>query len=169
MLLPNNAAEREAWAGVASHLGAELNTLEACAQPSVVVAASVNAPGYLVGRSTPPTRRRLAPHGSKLRDPCSVCCARWPAQEASRASPAPAFVRPEWLQACQAQGVRADVARFKLLPFAGLLISVTGLKEQVERDNVSREVAAGGGKYTGDLVKACTHLIARTAEGKKHQ
>ncbi|KAF7547668.1 hypothetical protein G7Z17_g7570 [Cylindrodendrum hubeiense] len=46
-----------------------------------------------------------------------------------------------------------------------LLICLTGFGDQ--RDEIARKITAGGGLYTGDLTRKCTHLIVSKPEGKK--
>ncbi|GAO17060.1 uncharacterized protein UV8b_07836 [Ustilaginoidea virens] len=46
-----------------------------------------------------------------------------------------------------------------------LLICLTGFGEQ--RDDIAAKIVAHGGRYTGDLTRKCTHLIASKPEGKK--
>ncbi|KAG5979382.1 hypothetical protein E4U55_005236 [Claviceps digitariae] len=47
-----------------------------------------------------------------------------------------------------------------------LLICLTGFGEQ--RDDIASRIQANGGRYTGDLTRRCTHLIAGKPEGKKY-
>ncbi|KAL6399208.1 hypothetical protein AUP68_17752 [Ilyonectria robusta] len=46
-----------------------------------------------------------------------------------------------------------------------LLICLTGFGDQ--RDDIARKITEGGGLYTGDLTRRCTHLIVSKPEGKK--
>ncbi|KPM34320.1 hypothetical protein AK830_g12255 [Neonectria ditissima] len=46
-----------------------------------------------------------------------------------------------------------------------LLICLTGFGDQ--REAIAQKITAGGGLYTGDLTRRCTHLIVNKPEGKK--
>ncbi|KAH6603695.1 brct domain-containing [Trichoderma cornu-damae] len=47
-----------------------------------------------------------------------------------------------------------------------LLICLTGFDE--ERDEIAEVIMQNGGRYTGDLTRKCSHLIAKKPEGKKY-
>ncbi|KAK0663002.1 putative S-M checkpoint control protein rad4 [Cercophora samala] len=54
-------------------------------------------------------------------------------------------------------------------PRGQLLCCTTGIEDPAARQEIADLVEANGGRYTGDLVKDVTHLIAQRPEGKKYQ
>lgn len=81
----------------------------------------------------------------------------------------------EWLEAVReawVNGEEVDVAalemEYKLPPFYGLKICVTGFDDYQERLWISGTAEANGASYHGDLTKDVTHLIAAVPDGKKY-
>ncbi|KAI9876724.1 MAG: hypothetical protein M1830_005860 [Pleopsidium flavum] len=84
-------------------------------------------------------------------------------------------LRPEWVDAVRkswieggATDVEALEAQYTLPVFVGLRICVTGFEELDYRQQVLDLININGGDYRGDLTKDVTHLVAKTAEGKKY-
>jgi DNA replication regulator DPB11 len=85
-------------------------------------------------------------------------------------------LQPEWIEAVRdiwMKDVGIDLsaleAQYKLPTFAGLTICITGFDDLNFRAQLQQKIDEEGGKYTGDLTKHVTHLIAYKAEGKKYQ
>ncbi|KAK4650926.1 protein kinase activating protein dpb11 [Podospora pseudocomata] len=53
-------------------------------------------------------------------------------------------------------------------PRGQLLCCTTGIEDPAARQEIANLIEANGGRYTGDLVKDVTHLIAQKPEGKKY-
>lgn len=53
-------------------------------------------------------------------------------------------------------------------PRNSLICCLTGFDDQDERQRIIDKIKSHGGRYTGDLSKLVTHLIARRPEGKKY-
>ena len=53
-------------------------------------------------------------------------------------------------------------------PMSGCHVCVTGYSS-VDREHVHTMVKAGGGQWTPELYKACTHLIAKDTSGQKYK
>ncbi|KAK4178024.1 putative S-M checkpoint control protein rad4 [Triangularia setosa] len=54
-------------------------------------------------------------------------------------------------------------------PRGQLLCCTTGIEDPAARQEIADLIEANGGRYTADLVKDVTHLIAQRPEGKKYQ
>ena len=85
-------------------------------------------------------------------------------------------LRPEWIDAVREtwmndEGIDLNglEAQYKLPTFTGLTICITGFDDLSFRAQLQQKIDEQGGKYTGDLTKHVTHLIAFKAEGKKYQ
>lgn len=85
-------------------------------------------------------------------------------------------LRPEWIEAVRDTWMQdkdidfnALEVQYKLPTFAGLTICITGFDDLNFRAQLQQKIDEEGGKYSGDLTKHVTHLIAYRAEGKKHQ
>jgi DNA replication regulator DPB11 len=85
-------------------------------------------------------------------------------------------LRPEWIEVVRETWMRDDgidlnalEAQYKLPTFTGLIICITGFDDLSFRAQLQQKIDELGGKYTGDLTKHVTHLIAFKAEGKKYQ
>ncbi|ETN45091.1 uncharacterized protein HMPREF1541_09967 [Cyphellophora europaea CBS 101466] len=85
-------------------------------------------------------------------------------------------LKPEWVDAVRERWMEAkhiDLnalhAQYRMPTLAGLKICITGFDDLSFRAQLQKNVLENGGEYTGDLTKDVTHLIARSAEGKKYQ
>ena len=84
-------------------------------------------------------------------------------------------LRPEWIEAVRETWMSDDgidlnalEAQYKLPTFTGLTICITGFDDLSFRAQLQQKIDELGGKYTGDLTKHVTHLIAFKPEGKKY-
>jgi len=77
-------------------------------------------------------------------------------------------VSPEWVHSCWEKQKLVPHKDFLLPPFAGCVISVTGLSAST-RNEIQRLAKAYGGEYTPNLTKRCTHLISRVPQGIKYR
>ncbi|KAJ8762935.1 hypothetical protein K2173_023064 [Erythroxylum novogranatense] len=68
------------------------------------------------------------------------------------------IVTVNWLYQCWSEHRVVSQEPYKVLPFSGLVISVTGIPAD-ERKEVEKLIIQNGGKYSRDLYKSCTHLI----------
>jgi len=75
---------------------------------------------------------------------------------------------PEWIVECWNIKSLVAIDKFLLPPFAGCVISVTGLSA-TSRNEISRLVKAYGGEYTPNLTKKCTHLLSEAPTGLKYR
>lgn len=74
----------------------------------------------------------------------------------------------EWcLKAFETGGGAMDDAQ-EAGPRTSLICCLTGFDDQDERQRIIDKIKSHGGRYTGDLSKLVTHLIARRPEGKKY-
>eukprot|EP00029_Vermamoeba_vermiformis_P001345 TRINITY_DN1151_c0_g1_i1.p1 TRINITY_DN1151_c0_g1~~TRINITY_DN1151_c0_g1_i1.p1 ORF type:complete len:525 (+),score=77.46 TRINITY_DN1151_c0_g1_i1:27-1601(+) len=73
---------------------------------------------------------------------------------------------PAWVFKCWSTQTLMPMDDYKLAPFTGCVISVTGLS-LVTRQEVQRLISLNGGEYSPNLTKRCTHLIAKNASGLK--
>jgi topoisomerase (DNA) II binding protein 1 len=73
---------------------------------------------------------------------------------------------PAWVFKCWSTQNLMPMDDYKLAPFTGCVISVTGLS-LVTRQEVQRLISQNGGEYSPNLTKRCTHLIAKNASGLK--
>lgn len=85
-------------------------------------------------------------------------------------------LRPEWIEAVREaymadNGVDLNAleAEYRLPTFTGLTICITGFDDLALRAQLQQRIDEQGGKYTGDLTKHVTHLVAAKPEGKKYQ
>jgi len=67
-------------------------------------------------------------------------------------------VRPEWIEESWREKELQDPERFRLPPFAGCEICVSGL-EVAQREHVRQQTEQNGGRYCAALQQTCTHLI----------
>lgn len=84
---------------------------------------------------------------------------------------------PSWVESCWEEGLGGSAAarsatdpaflsRHGCPPFTGLVITVTGLDENV-RQRVKEACQAKGGNYSGELTKGvCTHLLVGSKTSK---
>eukprot|EP00873_Tetraselmis_striata_P003310 jgi/Tetstr1/423574/TSEL_014246.t1 len=68
------------------------------------------------------------------------------------------IVLPDWVQACKEAGRQVPFDGYRVGPFAGLKITVTGMTIP-ERAAVSELVTKGGGVSVPMLTRDCTHLV----------
>ena len=66
-------------------------------------------------------------------------------------------------------GVQLPYDQFRVPPLAGLKVCITGFTDQALRQNLPDDVNRGGGTYSADLFKDCTHLIAKAPTGPKYK
>ncbi|EME85483.1 uncharacterized protein MYCFIDRAFT_193779 [Pseudocercospora fijiensis CIRAD86] len=67
-----------------------------------------------------------------------------------------------------AEKLRGFEEQHKMPTFASLQICITGFEDPDFRKSIERDVETRGGKYSPDLVKSVTHLIAARPEGAKY-
>eukprot|EP01128_Nolandella_sp_AFSM9_P002584 TRINITY_DN12956_c0_g1_i1.p1 TRINITY_DN12956_c0_g1~~TRINITY_DN12956_c0_g1_i1.p1 ORF type:complete len:528 (+),score=77.29 TRINITY_DN12956_c0_g1_i1:72-1655(+) len=78
------------------------------------------------------------------------------------------IVKPSWLLECWKQEAMLPYEAHLLPPFAGLVISVTGLTPST-REEINRLARAYGAEYTPNLTKRCTHLLSNSPQGIKYR
>ncbi|KAF4372947.1 hypothetical protein G4B88_018112 [Cannabis sativa] len=76
------------------------------------------------------------------------------------------IVTVDWLYQCWNEHRIVPQESFRLLPFSGLNICVTGIPGD-ERKKMEKVIIQQGGKYSAELTKKCTHLIS--PEGDKYK
>ena len=77
-------------------------------------------------------------------------------------------VKTDWIHACWKEKKFVPYDKYRLGPFAGLVVCVSSLTPQ-ERQDVQMETEKGGGNYSADLSKKCTHLLTTDRTSKKYQ
>jgi len=77
-------------------------------------------------------------------------------------------LHPSWLHACWKARCFIDTPNFVLKPFSGCTISVTGLGTGM-RNMIQHLVNIYGGKFSPNLNRQCTHLIAHSPDGFKYK
>ncbi|XP_061372178.1 uncharacterized protein LOC133314681 isoform X2 [Gastrolobium bilobum] len=78
------------------------------------------------------------------------------------------IVTYEWLKQCSEEHRVVPQESYKVLPFSGLEICVTGIPADT-RGEMKELILQNGGKYSAELTKKCTHLISNAPEGAKHK
>ncbi|XP_010521303.1 PREDICTED: DNA topoisomerase 2-binding protein 1-A-like [Tarenaya hassleriana] len=73
-----------------------------------------------------------------------------------------------WLHQCWNEHRVVPQEPFRVPPFSGLTICVTRIPAD-ERKEIEKLISQNGGKYSAELTKSCTHLIADAAEGDKYK
>ncbi|XP_068648087.1 uncharacterized protein [Aristolochia californica] len=73
----------------------------------------------------------------------------------------------QWLHQCWNEHRLVPQEPFRILPFTGLIISITRIPAD-ERKEMERLIILNGGKYSPDLTKKCTHLVSDAPEGDKY-
>ncbi|KHG06354.1 DNA topoisomerase 2-binding 1 [Gossypium arboreum] len=68
------------------------------------------------------------------------------------------IVTIQWLYQCWSEHRVVPQESYRVLPFTGLTISVTGIRAD-ERKEIEKLIIQNGGKYSAELTKKCTHLI----------
>jgi hypothetical protein len=56
--------------------------------------------------------------------------------------------------------------QYKVPPFFGLRISITGFEDLEQRAQIEKTVASNGGAYIGDMTRSTTHLLVADANAK---
>ncbi|KAK7301430.1 hypothetical protein RJT34_12294 [Clitoria ternatea] len=69
------------------------------------------------------------------------------------------IVTYEWLKQCSNEHRVVPQEPYKVLPFYGLKICVTGIPAD-KRKEMMELISQNGGKYSAELTKKCTHLIS---------
>ncbi|XP_021803712.1 DNA topoisomerase 2-binding protein 1-like [Prunus avium] len=69
------------------------------------------------------------------------------------------IVTINWLSQCWNEHRNVPQDSFRVLPFSGLMISVTRIPAD-ERKEIEKLITENGGKYSAELTKKCTHLIS---------
>ncbi|CAJ1971927.1 unnamed protein product [Sphenostylis stenocarpa] len=69
------------------------------------------------------------------------------------------IVTYEWLKQCSEEHRVVPQESYKVLPFSGLKICVTGIPADVRKE-MEKLILQNGGKYSAELTKNCTHLIS---------
>lgn len=77
------------------------------------------------------------------------------------------IVTIDWLEQCFREHRLVSHELYRIPPFTGLTICVSGILPD-ERQQIERHVVQYGGNYSGNLTKKCTHLLCNTAEGEKY-
>jgi len=77
------------------------------------------------------------------------------------------IVESEWIHECWKEKKYVNTTKFKMKPFCGCLIAVTGLASPT-RLEIKKLVENYGGLYTPDLTRSCTHLLSKEPEGLKY-
>ncbi|KAL2458112.1 transcription coactivator [Abeliophyllum distichum] len=70
------------------------------------------------------------------------------------------IVTINWLHQCWKEHRVAPQESYRVLPFSGLTICVSGIPAD-ERRQIEKLVVQNGGKYSAELTKRCTHLICQ--------
>ncbi|XP_020411354.1 DNA topoisomerase 2-binding protein 1 [Prunus persica] len=78
------------------------------------------------------------------------------------------IVTINWLSQCWNEHRNVPQDSFRVLPFSGLMISVTRIPAD-ERKEIEKLITENGGKYSAELTKKCTHLISDVPEGDKYK
>ncbi|XP_022896632.1 DNA topoisomerase 2-binding protein 1 isoform X2 [Olea europaea var. sylvestris] len=78
------------------------------------------------------------------------------------------IVTINWLHQCWKEHRVVPQESYRVLPFSGLTICVSGIPAD-ERRQMEKLVVQNGGKYSAELTKRCTHLICLTPEGDKYK
>eukprot|EP01103_Thecamoeba_quadrilineata_P011037 TRINITY_DN2550_c0_g1_i1.p1 TRINITY_DN2550_c0_g1~~TRINITY_DN2550_c0_g1_i1.p1 ORF type:complete len:537 (+),score=89.86 TRINITY_DN2550_c0_g1_i1:83-1693(+) len=75
-------------------------------------------------------------------------------------------LKPSWILQCWQMFSLQPIKSSVLPPFAGCIISVTGLATST-RNTICKLVTTYGGTFSADLTRNCTHLIAQSQTGLK--
>lgn len=73
-----------------------------------------------------------------------------------------------WLHQCWNEHRVVPQEPYKIPSFSGLRICVTKIPAD-QRKGMEKLISENGGRYSAELTKACTHLIADAAEGDKYK
>ncbi|XP_020202421.1 DNA topoisomerase 2-binding protein 1-A [Cajanus cajan] len=74
----------------------------------------------------------------------------------------------EWLKQCSDEHRVVPQESYKVLPFSGLKICVTGIPAD-KRKEMEKLILQNGGIYSRELTRNCTHLISEAPEGAKYK
>ncbi|UPR00791.1 DNA topoisomerase II-binding protein [Chloropicon primus] len=77
-------------------------------------------------------------------------------------------LKVDWIYACYKARKQLPYSGFRVPALSGLIVCVTGV-DQARRPGVQATVEGAGGKYTRDLVKNTTHLIAVSTQSAKYE
>ncbi|KAF8026565.1 hypothetical protein BT93_F3146 [Corymbia citriodora subsp. variegata] len=64
-----------------------------------------------------------------------------------------------WLYQCRNEHRVVTQESYRVLPFSGLTICVTGIPADARKE-IQKHITQNGGKYSAELTRKCTHLIA---------
>lgn len=78
------------------------------------------------------------------------------------------IVTADWLDQCWKEHRVVPPEPYRVLPFLGLTICVSGIPAD-ERKVVEKLVVQNGGIYSAELTKRCSHLICDAPEGDKYK
>ncbi|XP_051124524.1 uncharacterized protein LOC127246914 isoform X2 [Andrographis paniculata] len=78
------------------------------------------------------------------------------------------IVTQNWLSQCWKEHRVVPQDAYRVLPFSGLIICVSGIPAD-ERKEIEKLAVQHGGSYSGELTKRCTHLICDAPEGDKYK
>ncbi|XP_011091797.1 DNA topoisomerase 2-binding protein 1-A isoform X2 [Sesamum indicum] len=78
------------------------------------------------------------------------------------------IVTTNWLLQCWKEHRVVPQDCYRVLPFSGLTICVSGIPAD-ERKEMEKLVMQNGGKYSAELTKRCTHLVCDAPEGDKYK
>jgi NAD-dependent DNA ligase len=77
-------------------------------------------------------------------------------------------VEIQWLLDCKTSGSRLPFDTYRVRPFTGLTISVTGFQHE-QRFQLQKVIMENGGTFSSSLVReSSTHLVAEKAGGDKY-
>ncbi|XP_010269063.1 PREDICTED: DNA topoisomerase 2-binding protein 1-A isoform X2 [Nelumbo nucifera] len=77
------------------------------------------------------------------------------------------IVTINWLYQCWSEHRVVPQDPYRVPPFSGLTISATRIPPD-ERKEIEKLILQNGGKYSPDLTRNCTHLVADAPEGDKY-
>jgi len=77
------------------------------------------------------------------------------------------ILQPSWITGCWENQQLLSTHGYKLLPFTGCIISVTGLRSN-KRKKIQDLTCKNGGEYSPDLTRKCTHLLSEQPRGLKY-
>jgi hypothetical protein len=75
-------------------------------------------------------------------------------------------VRVAWMEGHDDLDLESLESQYKMPPFFGLRITITGFEELEQRLLIEQTVTSNGGTYSGDMTKATTHLLVADANVK---
>ncbi|CAI9102882.1 OLC1v1001248C1 [Oldenlandia corymbosa var. corymbosa] len=78
------------------------------------------------------------------------------------------IVTINWLHQCWKEHRVVPQESYRVLPFLGLTICVTGIIGD-ERKQMEKVIKENGGRYSAELTRKCTHLVCNAPEGDKYK